>query len=140
MKEFLYDMLIKPFSDNDWLGYIFGGLMWILSLAIIGGFLWLSVWLIDSSFMPIKEKDGIVTNKYIIPAHVTTTYVMSGKVMIPITTYHNTSYNIEITIDNLEDDVCIYEGYYDVVLIGQKIHCKYTNGRIKKSLYIKSLE
>ncbi len=140
MKDFLYDMLIEPFTDNDWMGYVLGVLMWLLSLLIVGGLLWLAVWLIDSSFMPIKEKDGVITNKYIVPAHTTTTYVMSGKIMIPITTYHSTTYNLEITIDELEDDVCVYENYYDNISVGQTVHCKYTNGRIKKSLYIKSLE
>ena len=56
MKEFLKDMLIEPFTEGDWIGYILGGLMWILTITIVGGLLWLSVWLIDSSFLPLKEK------------------------------------------------------------------------------------
>jgi hypothetical protein len=51
MKEFLKDMLIEPFTEGDWIGYILGGLMWILTIAIVGGLLWLSIWLIDSSFL-----------------------------------------------------------------------------------------
>ena len=138
MKEFLKDMLIEPFTEGDWLGYILGGLMWILTIAIVGGLLWLSVWLIDSSFLPIKEKEGTITNKYIIPAHTTTTYIMSGKVMIPITSYISTSYDVEITIDGITDDVCLNQGYWNTVEVGQKLCCQYTNGRILKSLYIKS--
>ena len=139
MKDFLYYILIEPFTDNDWMSYVLGVFMWLLLLLIVGGLFWLSVWLIDSSFMPVKEKDGVVTNKYIVPAYITTTYVMNGGVVTPITTYHDTTYNLEITIDKLEDDVCVYENYYDSISVGQKVHCEYTNGRIKKSLYIKSL-
>lgn len=138
MKEFLKDMLIEPFTDGDWIGYILGGLMWILTIAIVGGLLWLSVWLIDSSFLPLKEKEGTITNKYYVPAHTTTTFIMSGKVMIPITNYYDTSYEIEITIDGIADDVCLNQGYWNTVEVGQKLCCQYTNGRILKSLYIKS--
>ncbi len=92
MKDFLKYMLIEPFTEGDWIGYILGGLMWILTIAIVGGLLWLSIWLIDSSFLPLKEKQGIVTEHYYVPAYTTTTYVMSGKVMIPITNYIYDSY------------------------------------------------
>lgn len=137
MKYFLW--LIKPFTGNDWAASTLGILLRILSLIIVGVLLWLFVWLIDSSFVPIKEKDGVCTNKYIVPAHTTTT-LMGGKIMIPVRTYHNTTYNLEITIDELEDDVVVSKKHYRNISVGQKVHCKYTNGRLKNSLYIKSLE
>lgn len=138
MKWILYDLLIEPFEERYWIGYVVGIIAWLFTIALVAGLLWLSVWLIDSSFLPIKEKDGIVTNKYIVPAHSTTTFVMSGKVMIPITNYYDTSYEIEITIDGLKDNVSMYQDCWNDILVGQKINCKYTNGRLMKSLYIKS--
>lgn len=138
MKEFLKDMLIEPFTEGDWIGYILGGVMWILTIVIVGGLLWLSVWLIESSFLPLKTKEGVVTDKYYIPAHTTTTYVMSGKVIIPITNYISESYEIDIEIDGLTDDVGLCNSYWNTVKIGDKLCCEYTNGRILKSLYIKS--
>jgi len=138
MKEFIKSLLIEPFQDNDWFGYILGGLMWILTIVIVGGLLSLSVWLVDSSFLPIKEKEGIVTNKYYVAPHASTSYVMSGKVMIPITTYHSASYEVEIAIDGISDKMCLNQGYWNTIKVGQKLYCQYTNGRILKSLYIKS--
>lgn len=140
MKDFFREMLIEPFKSSDWFDYVLGVLFWALSIGFITGFIYLSILIIDSSYLPIKEKDGVVTNKYTIPEHSTMCFLKSGKVMIPIFIHHDTSYNIEITIDNLKDDISTYEDYYNGVSIGQKIHCEYTNGRIKKSLYIKSLE
>jgi hypothetical protein len=84
MKEFFKMALIEPFQDNGWLWYTIGILMWLLFLFIVGLLLWLSVYLIDSSFLPIKEKGGIVTNKYIVPAHTTITLVSNGKTSTPI--------------------------------------------------------
>lgn len=138
MKDFLKGMLIEPFAERDWLGIILGVLMWILTIIIAGGLLWLSVWIVDSSFLPLKQKQGVVTNKYYVPAHITTTFIMSGKVMIPVTNYISESYNISIEIDGLTDDVGLRNSYWNTVQIGDKMCCEYTNGRICKTLYIKS--
>jgi len=134
MKEFLKDMLIEPFTDNDWMNCILGGLMWILIIAIVGGLLWL----IDSSFLPLKEKEGVITEHYYVPAHTTTTYVISGKLMIPTTNYIDNSYEITVEIDGLTDNVCLYQSNWSEIKIGDKICFNCTNGRISKTLYIKS--
>lgn len=42
------------------------------------------------------KKEGIIINKYYKGPYTTTTYVMSGKVMIPITNYHSESWNFEL--------------------------------------------
>lgn len=137
MKYFFKEMLIENFEDGE---YFLGILMWLLSLIVFGLIAWLFGWLIDSTYLPIKEKNGIVTNKYIRPAHYVTTYVQSGKVLVPITTFYDTSYNIEITVDEMKDDVSVYSDYYDSCKIGEKIYCKYTNGRLFKTMYIQSIE
>jgi hypothetical protein len=125
MKENLKYMLIEPFTDDgDWAGYTLGVLIWILTIAIVGLLLWLSVWLVDSSFLPIKERQGTITNKY--------------EGMILRNNYHHTSYKAEVTIDGIEFDVCLSQDYWDTIEVGQKLCCRYTNGRIMKSLYIKS--
>jgi len=125
-----------PFG-SDFLDWGMGVLFWILSLILIGGCLWILVFLVDSSFLPIKEKDGIVTNKYIVPAHTTTTYIQVGKVMVPQTHYHETTYNLEITIDGISDDISLYEKDYEGAKVGLICHCKYTSGRILNTIYIK---
>lgn len=42
------------------------------------------------------EKEGTITNKYYKGPYTTTSYMMSGKVMIPITNYHSESWNFEL--------------------------------------------
>ena len=138
MKDFLKYMLVEPFTEGGWINYISGTLMWILTTAIVGGFIWLCGWLIDSSFLPLKEKEGVVTEHYYIPAHTTTTYMMSGKTMIPITNYIDDSYGIIVEIDGLTDKVCLYQSNWNKIKVGDKICFSYTNGRIYKTLYIKS--
>lgn len=120
MREFLRDMLIEPFTDGDWIGYVLGGIVWFITIVIVSGLLWLSGWLIDSSFLPIKEKNGIVTEKHYVPAHTTTTFVMSGKVMIPIINYIDDSYDIIVEINGLTDNVSLYQNDWNEINIGDE--------------------
>lgn len=137
MKDFFKEMLIETFEDGE---YFLGILMWLLSLIVFGLIAWLFGWLIDSTYLPIKEDTGLITNKYIRPAHYVTTYVQSGNVLVPITNYYDESYYITIQIEEMTDDVSIYGSSYNSVEIGQKLNCKYTNGRLFKTMYIQSIE
>lgn len=139
MKEFFRCILIVPFEDRYWLSYIMGIFAWIVSLAIVGLLLLLSIWLIDSSFLPVKQKEGVVTNKYYVPAHSSTTYVQSGNVFIPITTYYNEEYKIEVTIDELTDNVSLKQIYWNQINVEDKLYCEYTSGRLCKTIYIKNV-
>ena len=138
MKDFFYFFLFSPFENGDWLGYAVGILMWITTFATLFLLTCLVVWFIDASFMPIKEKKGVITNKEIIPEHTTTTYTRIGTMTVPQIHHHATAYNISIDIDGLTDDVEVSLGEYNSMYIGQIIDCKYTNGRILNSLYIKT--
>lgn len=138
MKELLKELLIEPFTERDWLGYIFSTLAWLVVILILALILWLSVWLIDSSFLPIKQKEGTITKKIYTPAHTYTTYIMVGKVMMPMESYVQANYEIEITIDGLTDNVSINRDSWECVPIGKKFCCEYTNGRLLQSLYVKS--
>lgn len=137
MKEFFKEMLIETFEDGE---YFIGIMAWTISLIVFGLIAWLFGWLIDSSYLPIKEKDGVIVDKYIRPAHYTTTYINSGKVLVPINTFHRESYHIEVEIDDMRDDVSIYLNDFSKKEIGDKIHCEYTNGRLFKTMYIQSYE
>lgn len=138
MKDFLKFILIEPFLDNEWFSWILGMFSWAVIISVFWLLMLLGLWAIDSSFLPLKEKEGVVTRKYIVPSHTTTTYMTSGKVMIPMTTFHNTTYNIEITIDGLTDCVSLYRDHFNEITVGQTICCRYTTGRICESIYIKS--
>jgi hypothetical protein len=140
MKDFLKETLIEPFTDryNDWTDYLFGTFMWLIALSLITGFLWLSGWLIDSSFLPTKQKQGIVTNHYFVPAHTIHGYHHVGKVLVPYTTYVSERYMVTIKIDGLTDDVSLYKSFWNKVNVGDKLCCEYTNGRLLSTLYIQS--
>ncbi len=140
MKDFLRAFLVEPFEDKDFLSSFVGVCCWILFIPIVAGVLWLSMWLIDSSFLPIKNGGGAVTEKYYVPAHTTTTLQACGKSFIPITTYYDESFEIQITINELSDKIELYQSDWNNIIIGQKINCEYTNGRILNSLYIKSFQ
>ncbi len=137
MIEFLREMLIEPFEDGE---YLIGIISWIIFILLVGLLSVLLLWLVDSSFMPIKEGQGIIIGKYIDPAHYYTTYTQCGKTSIPITHYVPESYHINVKINSLQDDVSITQGYYsNGANIGDTLQCKYTNGRIMESLYIKEI-
>lgn len=138
MKDFFKDMLIEPFEYRDWGNYVLGGIMWLVTLSVATLFIWFSVWLVDSSFLPIKEKEGIVIDKYYVHSYYSTTYVMTNNMMMPITTYYPEQYKICVKIDGLTDNVSLRHSYWDNVFIGQKLCCKYTNGRILNSMYVDS--
>lgn len=142
MRDFLRFMLIEPFTENDmgWVWYILGVIMWIIVVGSVVGLAWLFVWLADSSFLPIKEKDGIIVNKYIVPAHTTTSYYYVNKMMLPTTQYYPTAYEVVIRVDSLTDDLSIPQDFWTVLETSQRVHCHYTNGRILNSLYIKSFK
>ena len=112
--------------------------MWLIVLFILSIFLYFMVWIVDSSFLHIKQKEGIITYKEIIPAHTTTTFTHVGKVTIPQTHYNPTAYEIEIAIDNLSNVFEVSYEDYNNIDINQKVYCEYTNGRILHSLYIKT--
>jgi len=137
MKDFFKEMLIEPFEYGE---YFIGIIMWILSIIVVGLIALLFGWLIDSSYLPIKKKEGIIVDKYIRPAHYTTTYINSGKVLVPVNTFHRESYHIEVEIDDMRDEISIYLNDFNKKEIGDKIYCEYTNGRLFKNMYIKSYE
>ncbi len=135
MKYFIKIMLIETFEEGE---YFLGILMWLLFLIFFVLIIWLFAWLIDSSYLPIKEDIGVITDKYIIPSHHSTTYIKSGELLVPITNYYDESYHITIQINEMCDDVSICESSYNSIEVGQKLNCKYTNGRLFKTLYIQS--
>lgn len=138
MREFLKEILIEPFYGNDWFDYIFGGLLWVLTISLVIIMTWLPLLLIDYSFLELKEKDGVITEHYYIPKHTTTTYIYSGIHMIPVIENIDDSYEITVEIDGVTDNVSLDKNSWNKVKVGDKFCFKYTNGRIFKSLYIKS--
>lgn len=139
MKDFFRLLFIEPFEDGEVGGYLLGFLMWFIGITISVFVFIFMFWLVDSSFMPLKTKNGIVKETLYRPAHYTTTYTQVGRVSVPNQTYHAESYYVLVEIDNLNDTFQVSNDFYNSVHKGEILHCKYTNGRLANSLYIKSL-
>lgn len=138
MKGFLYDILIEPFNDAGLMGVIIGVLLWIVIIALVLSISYFALWIIDSSFLPIKEEVGVVTNCYIFPAYTQTTFVTIGSVVSPITTYISESYEVTIEINGLSDNVSLSQSDWLKIKVGDKFLCQYTSGRVLDTIYIKS--
>lgn len=139
MKEFLYSMLIEPFTDGDGLAIFLGILMWIVSGVLVLLVSWGLFILVDSTFMPIQEKDGLVVGTKYSPPHDVTTYNKIGDVMVPNTVHYDESFYAVVEIDSLQDDIQINGNYYYSEPRGEVVHCTYVRGRISNDLYIKTI-
>lgn len=131
-------MLTDPL-DEGFLGYAFLVLLWIINLAVIGLLAYGLLYLIDTAWMPIHNGEGVVINKWFSPAHSVTTYVMSGKIMIPITNFYSDTWYISISVNGISDKVSITYSYFNVVRINDHLNVSYSFGRIWHTINIKSI-
>ncbi|WP_077920441.1 hypothetical protein [Spirosoma sp. 209] len=139
MKDFLYDILIRPFLNGDSFGYFLGVCMWICVLLMLGLLLIGVLYVADNVGMPVKEGKGVVIGKRIAPAHTTTTWVMSGKVLVPVITRHPTVWYLDIQVDAQTDEMHVSEARYNKTPIGKTVQCKYVLGRLSEDLYIREI-
>lgn len=140
MKEFLSDMLIEPFTeyDRDWFSCTMGVVMWLFTIAVGGFLLWLICMPIDRMGLPEKENTGIVIGRCYSPAYIQTTMVMSGKTMIPITSYYPESWSIEIKIpaEDQSESVCVSHQSFENIPQGKQFKVRYYIGRLWRNIHI----
>tara|TARA_R110001592_G_C12827615_1_gene719608 strand:+ start:235 stop:645 length:411 start_codon:yes stop_codon:yes gene_type:complete len=134
IKEFY----LEPFEDGV-SGWFMGLLVWVVTLLLLGLIGWGLFYVIDSCWLPTYTDIGEVVGKGYSPAHYTTTYVMSGKVMVPITNYIPESWCITISINGLNDAVNVSEYNYNIIEVGRKLECDYVTGRISSGVYINEI-
>ena len=131
MKDFINTFFIEPFREKDLVGILVGILMGLVSLTLLSLLLWFFIWIVDTSFLTIKEKEGTITNKYYVPAHKNHGTMMVGKILIPTSNYVPDTYYITIVIDGKSDDVSInYKSWILVEEDCNSLCCKYTISRI----------
>ncbi len=139
MKEFLYDILIDPFRERDLLSLFMGLFIWCMFLLSLFFIVMVSIYFIDSSYLPTKKGDGVVIKKRIVDDYSTTTYVMSGKMLLPITTHHEETYQLKIIVDGLINTISVPIDVWDKSVVGEVKCCEYSIGRVSETLYIKSI-
>ena len=141
MKEFFADTweLLTTNPDDGFLGYVILGFLWVLIIVLIGLSIWGILYLIDTVGMPTQTGAGIIIDKSFSPAHSTTTFMMSGKVMIPITTFHSDAWYIYIQVNDIIGSYQVSNAYFDFAKINQHVDVEYSIGRIWNSIDIKNI-
>jgi len=95
---------------------------------------WLIFFLVNSMGIgPTKTAITMVEAKQVVPAYTTTTFVVSGKVMVPITTYFPESYELRFKIDAKNLKSAVEKDFFDRVKTGEKIEVDYGFGRLNGS-------
>jgi len=114
-------------------------LLWAITVPIILTVGIILLYIIDTYNMPLKQDHLEVINKTYVEAYNTTMYINTGSVLVPITERHPEVYQLTIKLNKLSDQIAVDQMYYSHMLIGTKVCCNYTSGRIFNSFYIKSL-
>jgi len=136
--DFLKFMLVEPFINGDFVYYIIGIMAWFLFLLLVALILGFLVYLIDSLFLPVKQDEGVVTDKYIKPPHTSSSFIVVGSVLVPTRHHHPKEYVIEITIGEFTDTFYLEGEDWVKMKVGEKLICEYSNGRLINGIHIHS--
>lgn len=133
MKDFIYEYFVEPLEDRE---YGIAAIVYFITILLVSCFLWLSLWLIDSMYIPEQHGEGRVIEMYYRAPYIqyTNIYVNNTTQLIPHTMPE--TFNIVIAIDGNVDVVRTYESDYNQTHIGDKLMCTYTEGRLFNTIYI----
>lgn len=134
MKEFLKEMLF--FKPDDFLSWMIFTLAWLTILFVFSVLGWLLYLGVNYIGVGKNQLDGVIISKTHSNSYITTTYVMSGKVMVPITQYHPESWGLVVEVDSKTDVVGVSQGTHDSTAIGTKVLVTYKKGRFDNEISI----
>jgi hypothetical protein len=135
MNDFL-EMYYKP-MDNDFMGWFMLILMWILTLIVLGIFIGLILWGIDS-LGTIQSGVGTIVDKKYTAGHYIYVYNAATKTSLP--TWIGSSWDIYIKIDNLIGSFGVSECNYNKLNIEQILNITYSKVILFESVHIKTAE
>ena len=119
----------------DLMDWTIRGIMALL-VAILVGLLGMMLFaLVDSAGTRTEATPATVVSKSFTPAYTTTTMVMSGKVFVPITTYHPDSWSIRVNIDGNVISCPATEAQHDAAREGAGIMANVSQGRLSGNAY-----
>lgn len=115
----------------------------IITIALIGLVAYVAI--DEVGIEPTEKTTSIITAKTVKPPSTTTTWIMTGKVLIPITVTHPESYHVSFLIKETEVCCSINKPLFDQLAIGAEIEVIYGYGRLTKkfqpvSIFLKSAE
>jgi hypothetical protein len=129
------EFYIEPFTDGV-IQFILGVVIWLFSLFLLGGILCALILIVDTSYVEPKESQGLIVSKNYTPSHTETSYIHSGKALIPTTYYVNEEYSITIDIDGLRDNIAISRELWTTTEALDTFCFKNRIGRLTGKLYI----
>lgn len=122
--------------NGDWFAKVLFFLLLSLFLFLFFLILYGIYFAVDSWFVGEQDGIGVVSDKYFSESHTTTTWIMSGKVMIPITNYYPDTWGIWFSVDGKQDSIEVDESLYDKVNVGDRFSIRLKEGRISNNIYI----
>lgn len=129
----IIEYLFSAFSDGFG-GVIIGVFSWFVVLCML--FLLL---LIINVIGVTKTQCGVVIEKHFIPEYTTTSTVLVGKMLMPLTHYYANEWQISIKIDDEIGKITITESVFNNIKKGQCVNCEYTKGLIFGDLNIQKI-
>lgn len=138
MKEFLKGTLF--FKPDDWFSWFFFIFFWLSTLFVLSIIVYLLYLGVNFVGVDKSQSNGIVVNKTHTNAYVTTTYVQSGKVLVPITQYHPESWGLVIEVDNKTDEVSVSQDTHISTKIGTDVWVTYKCGRLDNEISISDFQ
>lgn len=131
---FLEFTLIEPFRDNHAFSWFMGIVMWLVVLMVLALIGYGIFYMADT---PPSYEQGVMKVELVdfVPVHTTTTYVMTGKVMVPYTTYHDNAWTIRGRIEGTEHYGQLKSS--KEIKLGDRVYCQWGICRFSKEVRVK---
>lgn len=111
-----------------------------LCIFLLAYLLWMFFyWVIDFWLVPVAEGTAVVSGRRFIPAHITYTYMSTGKTTTMMPIYHPDEWRLIMKMnDGRSDSIGVSRNDYERIKDGIPCVITYKNGRLSKDIYIKS--
>ena len=102
---------------------------------------WLAFYLIDSSFLPEREKALYVESSHYTPSHYQPQLISNGQSTITTMVYIPASWSATVKVNNLGDKAScsISESRFSSINIGDRVTARLVTGRFSSATYCKGL-
>ena len=121
----------NSFSRDRFLAATMLLILSFLAVLILG----LIFYVVDRISSKEKTVSTTVRRKEVIPAHTTTSFVMVGKVTVPVTTFHEEAYRLYFDIETKGNSIDVESEYFQNVRNGDGLEVVYQVGGLSRAHY-----
>lgn len=100
---------------------------------------WACFCIIDSTNLTTNSGYGTIVSKEFSPNHPTTTFIMSGKIMVPVINVHPDSWYVKVETTEGSDSVKVSQEYFNAVSPSKRVRIEYARSRLSNKIYIKRI-